>query len=147
MPCPRSPALLVSISLLALLPVACRQFTYAPDRASRPYPNHLPQGETVRVQVLSDGISIDVVNATATGYRDFDLWLNRRYCRYVPRLDAGESITLRLDTFWDHLGEGPQVGGFFATREPTPIVLAEIQIDETSPLVGLVAVEVVDEPF
>jgi len=133
--------------LLAVCPIGCRQFTYAPDRASRPYPAHLPRGETVRVQVLSDGVAIDVVNATATAYREFDLWLNRRYRRFVPRLDPGESITLRLDTFWDHLGEGPQVGGFFASRDPTPIVLAEIQTDETSPLVGLVAVEIVDQPF
>lgn len=140
------PAVLLSLFLLAM-PAACRQFTYAPARASRPYPAHLPQGETVRVQVLSNGVTIDVVNATAREYRDFDLWLNRRYSRFVPRLGAGESITLHLDTFWDRFGEGPQVGGFFASREPTPIVLAEIQVDETSPLVGLVAVEITAEPF
>ena len=139
--------LLLAMTAVAASPAGCRQFTYAPERASRPYPAHLPQGDTVRVQVLSNGITIDVVNATAREFRSFDLWLNRRYCRFVPRLGAGESITLHLDTFWDHLGEGPQVGGFFASREPTPIVLAEIQVDETSPLVGLVAVEIVDEPF
>jgi hypothetical protein len=139
--------LLLAMTAVLASAAGCRQFTYAPDRASRPYPAHLPQGETVRVQVLSNGITIDVVNATSTTYRDVDLWLNRRFCRFLPRLGAGESITLRLDTFWDDVGEGPQVGGFFATREHTPIVLAEIQVDETSPLVGLIAVEVVAEPF
>ena len=139
--------LLLAMAAVVASPAGCRQFTYVPDRATRPYPAHLPQGETVRVQVLSDGITVEVVNATANDYRDVDLWLNRRFCRFVPRLEAGGSLTLRLDTFWDHLGEGPQVGGFFSAYEPTSIVLAELQVDETSPLVGLIAVEIVDEPF
>ena len=80
------------------------------------------------------------MNASGRSFRNFDVWVNQRYSRFVARLDAGETIRLPVDTFWDHLGEGPQTGGFFASAAPTPIALVQIQVDEVSPLVGLISV-------
>jgi hypothetical protein len=140
---PRLACLLAAI----LLPLAagCRQFTYSPESATRPYPAQLPQGEVARIQVFSDGVVLEVVNASGTSYRDFDLWINRRWMRFVPRLDAGETIVLPLGEFWDVLGEGPQTGGFFAAYKPTPVVLVQLQIAEDAPLVGAIAVPLGDD--
>jgi hypothetical protein len=140
---PRLACLLAAI----LLPLAagCRQFTYSPESATRPYPAQLPQGEVARIQVFSDGVVLEVVNASGTSYRDFDLWINRRWMRFVPRLDAGETIVLPLGEFWDVLGEGPQTGGFFAAYKPTPVVLVQLQTAEDAPLVGAIAVPLGDD--
>jgi hypothetical protein len=134
-------------ALLLALPIlgGCRQFSYAPDRATGPYPAHLPQAETARIQVFSDGVTLEIVNASGTTYRDFDLWINQRWMRFVPELPAGGSLILPLGQFWDVFGEGPQLGGFFAAHRPTPIVLVQIQTAEDAPLVGTIAVPLGDD--
>jgi hypothetical protein len=134
----RFPALLAAAVLLAS--AGCRQFTYSPESATRPYPTHLAQGEVARIQAFSDGVVLEVVNASGTSYREFDLWVNRRWMRFVPQLDAGETLVLPLGEFWDSLGEAPQTGGFFAAYKPTPVVLVQLQIAEDAPLVGTIAV-------
>ncbi len=133
--------LLAAAALLSLVGIAgCRQFPYEPQKAGSAYPFFLPTGPTERIQVFSDGITLELVNASGRSFRDFDLWVNQRYSRFVERLDAGQTLRLPVDTFWDHLGEGPQTGGFFASAAPTPIALVQIQVDEVSPLVGLISV-------
>ena len=49
-------------------------------------------------------------------------------------------MRLPFDLFWDVRGEGPNPGGALRYFQPTPIRLAQIQVDEKSPLIGLVAV-------
>ncbi len=126
--------------LSLIFAAGCRQFVYEPQQARSPYPFQLPSGPTERIQAFSDGVTLEVVNATGRSYRDFDLWVNQRYSRFVNRLDAGQTIRLPLNGFWDHLGEGPDTGGFFAAKAPTPIALVQIQVDEVAPLVGLISV-------
>lgn len=128
------------LALAILSGAGCRQFVYEPQKAGASYPFFLPTGPTERIQVFSDGTTLEIVNASGRSFRDFDVWVNQRYSRFVERLDAGKTIRLPVDTFWDHLGEGPQTGGFFASAAPTPIALVQIQVDETSPLVGLISV-------
>lgn len=133
--------LLAAAATLAIVGAAgCRQFAYEPQKAGAEYPFFLPTGPTERIQVFSDGITLELVNASGRSFRNFDLWVNQRYSRFVERLDAGQTLRLPVDTFWDHLGEGPQTGGFFASAAPTPIALVQIQVDEVSPLVGLISV-------
>ena len=132
-------ALLAATALLAL--AGCQRYPYDPTKATRPYPIASRQERVTDIQVIpnpGDG-SIRIVNPTATSYRDFDLWVNKRYVRRVESLAAGETITLRIDSFWDERGEGPFPGGWFRYFAPTPIVLVQIQEKPDGPLVGLIA--------
>ena len=118
----------------------CLRQTYFPERASRPYPLDLPTAETVDMQVFREGTNIEIVNATARSYHDFDLWINQRYVRHVEALPAGETVRLSLWEFYDERGEVPSAGGFWRTVEATPVRLVEIQTAEDEPLIGLVTI-------
>ena len=125
--------------LVALAPLAgCRLAPYEPGKATRAYPSNLSQGTISQVQVIPEPKSVKVVNATATAYSNFDLWLNQRYMAHVDSLAAGETLEVPLDRFWDERGETPFDGGWFRYYQPTRIVLMQMQLDEKSPLVGLV---------
>jgi hypothetical protein len=119
---------------------ACQPDLYDPDRATRAYPFELHQPRSVDIQVFRQGENISLYNATATSYANFDLWLNQRYVAHVDALPAGANITLSLWDFWDERGEAINAGGLFRVDEPTPIRLAEIQLSEDEPLIGLVTI-------
>ena len=133
-------AILAAAACAAALGAGCRNYPYDPTKATRPYPVASKQERVADIQVIPDpgnGI-ITLVNPTAVSYRDFDLWVNRRYVRRVESLAAGESVTLQIDSFWDERGEGPFQGGWFRYYQPTPIVLVQAQVDAKSPLVGFI---------
>jgi len=121
--------------------VGCQRYPYDPTKATRAYPSELAQAALVDVQVIPqiDQGTLVLVNATSTSYRDFDLWLNRRYVRRVESLPAGQTITLPVESFWDERGEGPFPGGWFRYYAPTPIVLVQIQTAPDAPFIGLIA--------
>ena len=125
----------------ALAAAACQRYPYDPSKSTRPYPRELKQGAVVDIQVLPNlgENTITIVNATANGYADFDLWINQRYVRHIDSMKAGETLTVPIDSFWDERGEGPFPGGWFRYYQPTPIVLAQIQVAPDKPLIGLVA--------
>ncbi|MHC5112976.1 MAG: hypothetical protein ACYTGP_00945 [Planctomycetota bacterium] len=131
----------------------CMHSSVNPQRATRPYPEHLHLDEitvlatgpvqvprAVDMQVFRDGEHIEIVNSTARSYHDFDLWINQRYMRPVDRLRAGETRRFHLAQFYDERGERINAGGFFATRTPTPVRLVQIQVDDTQPLIGLITI-------
>ncbi len=117
----------------------CQSYPYDPEKATRPYPVRLTQSDVIKVQVIPDldTGNITVVNATATSYTNFDLWLNRRYMKHVESLKSGETLQLDIETFWDERGEGPFPGGWFRYFDPTPVVLAQMQLAPDKPLIGL----------
>ena len=59
--------------------------------------------------------------------------------RHIPELKAGETLELDIESFWDERGEGPFPGGWFRYYQPTPIVLAQIQVGPDKPLIGLIS--------
>jgi hypothetical protein len=124
--------------LLATVTAGCQTVAYEPQRATRPYPRQLTQGSVAQVQVIPGAHSIRLVNATANGYANFDLWLNQRYVTHVDALPSGQTLEVPLDRFWDERGEPPFEGGWFRYYQPTPIVLVQAQMDDKSPLVGFV---------
>ena len=125
----------------ALAAAACQRYPYDPSKSTRPYPRELKQGAVVDIQVLPNlgENTITIVNATANDYANFDLWINQRYVRHFDSMKAGETLTVPIDSFWDERGEGPFPGGWFRYYQPTPIVLAQIQVAPDKPLIGLVA--------
>jgi hypothetical protein len=92
----------------------------------------------VQIQVIPRTDALEIINATAVNYTNFDLWLNQRYVVHMPELLAGQTVLVPLDSMWDQSGGTPFSGGLFRYFQPTPLVLVQIQADEKSPLVGLV---------
>lgn len=96
------------------------------------------------MQVFRDGEKLEIVNATARSYYDFDLWINQRYVRHVESLPAGKSLRLSLWDFFDVRGEAINAGGFWRTVEATPVRLVEIQTGADEPMIGLVTIRAED---
>ena len=128
------------IGMLLLTLLGCHTKVFYPEHATRPYPFDLHTTDTVDIQVFRDGVNIQVVNATARSYNDFDLWVNQRYVRHIEALPVGQSLTLSLWDFYDERGERPIAGGFWRTQEPTRVRLVEIQTDPQGPMIGLIAI-------
>jgi hypothetical protein len=120
--------------------LGCGTNLYDPKLATRPYPEALQQESVVQIQVVPLQTQIRLINATSTDYDNIDVWLNRRFVKNLKQLHAGEQIEVEIEDFRDQWGQCPQPGGFWRTRPPTPIVITQIQRDETKPLVGLVTV-------
>ena len=119
---------LIPILLVATL-CGCFPKRYNPAKATELYPEHLGQSDVVDVQVSRSGDTMLIVNGTATDFRDFDLWLNRRYLVHLERLAPGETLSIDMGRFWDAWGGGPNPGGLLRWYVPTPIVLIQAQID------------------
>ncbi len=129
-----------SLVALAAGAAGCNVVPVDPAKATRPYPKELTQKTVVQIQVIPGPTSIDLVNATAVDYNNFDLWLNHRYVTHVDAMPAGKTLTVPLGSFWDWRGEGPFEGGILRYFAPTPIALVQMQFNDTDPLVGLIAV-------
>ena len=130
--------LLAALALLAM--AGCGGRRYEPSQAGPPYPEALGQGSVITVQVFRDGGDLILVNASPQSFEELDVWVNRRYLLQLDRLAAGETRRVWFGDFFDQWGETPVAGGFFRTEAPTPSVLVQLQIDETSPLLGTVAI-------
>lgn len=108
------------------------------EDASRPYPAELARAPSLPVQVLRDVTKIRLTNTSARSFGPSTMWLNRRYGRPIEGLAIGETITLEVGGFHDEFGAAFRGGGFFATVDPDPLILAEIESEGT--IYGLVVV-------
>ena len=130
------PLLLVCMATSA----GCFPKRYNAAKATERYPSNLPVNQIAQVQVTRDGNEMVIVNGTVIDFKDMKLWLNRRYLHKVERIQPGETVRIDMGEFWDVWGGGPNPGGLLRWYDPTPIVLLEAQIDETSPLIGLLSI-------
>jgi hypothetical protein len=128
------------ILALAVSATGCETMRYEPSKATRAYPFGTPQERVANMQVFNDGDAMLIVNPTAEGWADIDIWLNQRYMKRVTRLDAGQTLRIPLGDFWDVRGEGPFPGGLLRYYPPTPIRLVQIEVAPGKPLVGLLAI-------
>jgi hypothetical protein len=147
-PIQSNPSGMVRLLLMALVACivcpaflfGCSRSTYIAERATRAYPAHLHNTRTLDVQVFREGTDIRIVNTSPISFASFDLWLNKRYVRHIDALPAGETIVLSLWDFYDHRGEVFNAGGFFASYDPTPLRMTQIQLDDETPMIGLVTI-------
>jgi hypothetical protein len=102
------------------------------------YPAEKKQGGSVDIQVFRHGTIIRFTNTTARSFPAGRMWLNQWYSREIPPLGVGEKMQLSLREFKDQYGESFRAGGFFATRRPAKLVLAQLDVDDE--LVGLVVI-------
>lgn len=133
------------LAVFTVVAAGCASRTYYPDRATVPYPYHLHTAQSIDVQVFRDGTNMELVNGTGRSFTDFDLWVNQRWVRRVQSLPAGGRLRLSLWDFYDERGETMEAGGIWRTRGETPLRLVQIQLDDQTPLIGLVTVR--DEPL
>lgn len=106
--------------------------------ASRPYPQSLAKEPSLPIQVLRDVTKIRLTNTSARSFGPSTMWLNGRYSREIEGLAIGETLTLEVGEFFDEFGAAFRGGGFFATVDPDPLVMAEIESEGR--LFGLVVV-------
>jgi hypothetical protein len=130
----------LALLLLVVMTSGCAGRLYDPARATRAYPAERAHGETILAQATRDGDDLVLVNATAQSFENIDIWVNRRYMLHIESFGAGATLVFPSTEFFDMWGETPSPGGFFRTKKPTPLLLVELEIDDTSPLVGLVTV-------
>ncbi|MEM7754908.1 MAG: hypothetical protein AAF297_04650 [Planctomycetota bacterium] len=103
------------------------------------YPTAMTQDRVLDIQVSRRGTVLYLTNTTATSFDAGTLWVNRRFSAPMPALALGESIELDLRSFVDEFGERFRAGGFWATRDPDAVVLAQLETGDA--LLGLVVVE------
>lgn len=113
-----------------------------PSLAGPTYPER-SQAKTLDIQVVRNETEIRLTNTTARSYRSSRLWINRWYSKPIERFDVGQTLKLSLWDFRDEYGEAFQAGGFFATRKPEKLVLA--QLESGDEMLGLIVVEAATE--
>lgn len=98
---------------------------------ARVYPETLARGEPLDIQVIRGETTLALTNTTSTVFGPCTLWLNSYYSRPLEGLAVGQSLTLPLADFRNEHGEPFRGGGFFATKKPERMVLAQIESDGT----------------
>jgi len=92
------------------------------------------------IQVVRNQEHIKIVNSTASDFNSPILWINQQYTQQIPSMPAGSTVRVNLWNCYDSLGDQFNAGGFWRTDEPTQLVIAELQLGETQPLVGLLVI-------
>ncbi len=113
--------------------------TQALDRnASRPYPIEMEKQPSLPIHVQRNVTKISMTNTSARAFGASTIWLNGRYSREIEGFAVGQTLTLPLGEFTDEFGQHFRGGGFFATENPDPMVMAEIETE--GEIIGLVVV-------
>ena len=126
---------LIGLACLALL-TGCQGGATFEGRA---YPTGV-SAETLDVQVERDDTRLLLTNTSARSFGASILWVNAGFSHPIDGLAIGQSITLDLASFVDESGNRFRAGGFFATRRPHDVVLAEIEDGADGTRYGLIVV-------
>ena len=94
---------------------------------ARAYPQELERVESLDIQVLRAPQSVQLTNTSSRAFGACTLWLNAEFSRPVDAFAVGQTLELPLADFRNVYSEKFRAGGFFATLDPTPLVLVEIE--------------------
>lgn len=139
----RSSAPLALLALLAAMTLAGCQSGPSAAATGPAYPEEKAQTTTLDIQVVRDETRISLTNTTARAFGKSRLWINRWFSRDIEQFDVGQTLEFDLTEFRDQYGESFRAGGFFATKKPERLVLAQLETADT--LVGLVVVARAEE--
>lgn len=103
------------------------------------YPVDVSQADVLDIQVQQRIRDIRFTNTTAQSFEDARIWLNGWFSAEVGTIGVGEAVILKLRMFTDVHGLQPKVGGFFASTDPEPLVLVQLESDGV--FYGLVLIE------
>ncbi len=81
---------------------------FAADAATRfPYKANAPHAQEpkARAQVVIDLHRIEVVNFTGRDWTDVEVWVNRQYVCYVPRMENGKLKEIHYPMLYNELGK------------------------------------------
>ena len=135
----------MTLSILVPIMGGCQLFNEKLTAEPGPaYPEDAPMIEVLDIQVFRDVTTLRFTNTTTSDIPASIMWLNKRYSAPMPALASGETIELDLRVFVDEFGDTYKAGGFYAQREPAPVVLAQIELTDTENtpmLFGLVVVQ------
>jgi len=141
----RSRSLIRSIALCAaaLLLAACSR-ARVQSLDGRAYPGPVAQDTVLDVQLVQASQSVTFTNTTPRPLGPGWLWINGWYSADLPEVGVGESIEVPLRDFRNEFGEAPRAGGFWAGRDATRVVHAQIETADpesgASRFLGLVVV-------
>jgi len=99
----------------------------------------LTQARVLDIQASRRGTTLYMTNTTARPYEAGRLWINQRFSAKTEDFEIGQTFELDLRAFVDEEGRRFRAGGFFATREPDDVVIA--QLETGGELLGIVVVE------
>jgi hypothetical protein len=120
--------------------VGCQSPPPDVSKATMSYPHQLHSTGTEPIQVIRDQEHITIVNSTARSFGSSNLWINQQYTQPLPPIPAGSTLRVNLWDCYDDLGDQFNAGGLWRTDEPTQLVLAQLQLGDEQPLVGLLVI-------
>lgn len=103
----------------------------SPVNYARAYPETLPRGEALDIQIIRGETTLELTNTTSRVFGPSTLWLNAYFSRPIEGLAVGQSLKLPLADFRNEHGEPFRGGGFFATKRPERMVLGQLESDGT----------------
>ncbi|GAB4554361.1 MAG: hypothetical protein Tsb0013_16970 [Phycisphaerales bacterium] len=124
---------LIGLTILALLG-GCRSGAPAEGRAYPPGPS----AETLDIQVEREETVLRLTNTSARSFGPSTLWVNAGFSHPIDGFGIGETLVLDLGSFVDEYGNRFRAGGFFATRQPHDLVLAELEDGADGTRYGLI---------
>jgi len=95
------------------------------------FPKAAQIGDDWDIIILRDGASIELVNRTASSYRDLYLWLNRRYVSQIELIQIGTDNRVQLSQFIDQHRQPFPVGAILAPDKARPLICADL-FDQTT---------------
>jgi len=123
---PRCSRSVVSCCAVALALGACSQ-PRVQTLDGRAYPRAVVQDEVLDVQLTQTPQAVTFTNTTPRPLGPGWLWINGWYSADLPEVGVGESIEVPLRDFRNEFGEPPRAGGFWAGRDATRVVHAQIE--------------------
>ena len=131
----------IAYALLSLCIFAgCQNPSGNPALAGPSYPMELHKPNSLPIQVIREQEHIDIINSTANAFESPVLWINQRYSVQLPSIVEGQTLRVNLWTLRDVYGEQMNAGGIWRTGDPTSVVIAELQVSEDEPLIGLIVI-------
>lgn len=96
---------------------------------ARAYPDHLPIGEPLTIEVIRDGNGIRLDNRTARSYENAELWLNHEFGAPLDTVPVGRGRAINIESFTNHFGETYPVAEFLRPEQDRKLVLADLVVD------------------
>lgn len=77
------------------------------DAATRSYPADAPRGRglAARSQIGYMAKRVDVANLSQTDWQNVEVWVNRRYVVFLPRIEAGTLRSIPFTALYDRDGQ------------------------------------------
>ncbi|MCA9311350.1 MAG: hypothetical protein KDA21_09110 [Phycisphaerales bacterium] len=122
--------LMAAAALLTVTGCTSNEGQGSPVSWARPYPQGQASAGTLDIQVIRRPQSLEMTNTSLHAFGPSTVWLNAEYALPIDGFAVGETLSLPLTGFRNEFSERFRAGGFFATRDPTRLVLAEIEAED-----------------